>query len=227
MNAIEAVQVNIAPYDVRQGNFVGAAVNSVTRSGTNEFSGSLYYQRRNQSLVGTKAGSLDFNPGTFNFGNLGGYLSGPIIKDKLFFFFNYEDEALTEPGTTFRANTGAQTAGGSITRVKAADLDALSAFMQAKFNYMTGPYQDYDHRTPALRKLAKFDYNVNDRNKLTFRYNQLDSKTDVLVSNSTSLGFGNRRSSTTTGLNYQNSNYQILENNKSAVGEWNAMIGSN
>ena len=227
LNAIEAVQVNIAPYDVRQGNFVGAAVNSVTRSGTNEFSGSLYYQRRNQSLVGTKAGSLDFNPGTFNFGNLGGYVSGPIIKDKLFFFFNYEDEALTEPGTTFRANTGAQTAGGSITRVKAADLDALSAFMQSKFNYVTGPYQDYDHRTPALRKLAKFDYNVNDRNKLTFRYNQLDSKTDVLVSNSTSLGFGNRRSSTTTGLNYQNSNYQILENNKSAVGEWNAMLRSN
>ena len=226
LNAIEQVQVNVAPFDVRQGNFIGAAVNSVTRSGTNELSGSIYYQRRDQSLVGTNAGALPFNPGTFKFGNLGGYVSGPVIKDRLFFFLNYEDEALTEPGTTFRANTGSETAAGSVTRVKATDLDALSAFMQSKFNYATGAYQGYDHSTPAIRKLAKLDFNLNDRHKLTLRYNQLDSKTDVLMSNSSSLGFGNRRTNL-TGLNYQNSNYQILENIKSTVGEWTAMIGSN
>ena len=107
----------------------------------------------------------------------------------------------------------------------ASDLDTLSAFLAQRFNYETGPYQDYSHLTPGRRVLAKVDVNVNNRNKLSVRYSQLDSDTDVLLSNSTSLGFGNRRSST-FGLNYQASNYQILENRKSFIAELNTVIGS-
>ena len=107
----------------------------------------------------------------------------------------------------------------------ASDLDQLSAFLQQRFNYETGPYQDYSHLTPGRRMLAKFDLNINNRNKLSFRYSQLDSDTDVLLSNSTSLGFGNRRT-LSTGLNYQGSNYQILENRKSAIAELNTVIGN-
>ena len=226
LSAIEQVQINVAPFDVRHGRFVGAGVNSVTRSGTNDFRGSLYYQFRDQDLVGTKAGDFDFDPGTFEFSNIGGWLAGPIIQNKLFFFANYEDDALKEPGTTFQANTGAQTVGGSITRVRAASLDSLSTFLGSNFNYQTGPYQGYTHETPARRFLAKVDFNVSDRNKLSLRYNQLDSDTDVLLSNSSSLGFGTRRTNT-NGLNFQNSNYKILENIRSVVGEWNSMIGQN
>ena len=226
LSAIEQVQINVAPFDVRHGRFVGAGVNSVTRSGTNDFRGSLYYQFRDQDLVGTKAGDFDFDPGTFEFSNIGGWLAGPIIQNKLFFFANYEDDALKEPGTTFLANTGAQTVGGSITRVRAASLDSLSTFLNSNFNYQTGPYQGYTHETPARRFLAKVDYNFSDRNKLSLRYNQLDSNTDVLLSNSSSLGFGTRRTNT-NGLNFQNSNYKILENIRSVVGEWNSMIGQN
>jgi len=224
LDAIEQVQVNIAPFDVRQGNFVGAGVNTVTRSGTNEFAGSAYYQRRHQGLVGTKAGDLTYSPGTFKFNQLGLRLGGPIIKNKLFFFVSYEDESTTFPGTTFLANTGGQTVSGNITRVLASDLNQLSSYLKTNFNYETGPYQGYDFETPALKFLVRLDYNLDDRNKVSVRYIHLDSDTDVLVSNSSSLGFGTRRG-VTTGLNFRNSNYGIMENIRSIVGEWNSIIG--
>ena len=88
LEAIEQLQVNVSPYDVRQGNFVGANVNTVTKSGTNEFSGSIYTQTRNQNWVGTKAKEVDFDPGTFSYNRLGVRVGGPIIKNKLFFFVN-------------------------------------------------------------------------------------------------------------------------------------------
>ncbi len=224
--AIEQVQINIAPYDVRQGNFIGAGVNTVTRSGTNELKGSAYYSLRNDGLVGTKAGDLTFNPGTFKYNLFGASLGGPIIKNKAFFFASYEGDGLTDPGTTFTANTGGQTVEGTTTRVLASDLDQLSAFLQDKFDYATGGYQGYDHKRPATRILAKLDFNLNTNNKVSVRYNHLDSETDVLASNSSSLGFGGRRSRT-DALNFQNSNYKILENIRSIVGEWNSVIGGN
>ena len=226
VSAIESVQVNIAPYDVRQGNFVGAGVNTITRSGGNSFHGSAFYQWRDQSMVGTDAKGLVYNPGTFDFHNGGGWVSGPIVKNKLFFFGNIEDEAQTQPGTTYRANNGGETVAGNTTRVLASDLQALSSFMKSKFNYDTGPYQDYPFETPARRYLVRGDYNINTTNKVSVRYNQLDSNTDVLLSNSSSLGFGSRRSNT-TGLNFDASNYQIMENIRSVIGEWNGAFGGN
>jgi hypothetical protein len=226
LDAIEQVQVNVAPYDVRQGNFVGAGINTVTRSGTNQFSGSLYYAFRNDGLVGTEAADLTFDPGSFSYYKLGATLGGPIMRDKLFFFASYEGDRLTQPGTTFLANTGGQPVEGNTTRVLASDLDGLSEYLATNFDYETGAYQGYDHRTPGTRFLTKLDFNINERNKLSLRYNHLDSDTDVLLSNSSSLGFGTRRT-VSTGLNFQNSNYIILENIRSLVGEWNASIGAN
>ncbi len=226
LEAIEQLQVNVSPYDVRQGNFVGANVNTVTKSGTNEFSGSIYAATRNQDWVGTEAKDLKFDPGTFKYNRFGGRLSGPILKNKLFFFVDLESDKITQPGTTFRANAGGETVQGNTTRVLASDLDALSNYLRTNFGYDTGPYQGYNHATPSTRFIAKIDYNLDQRNKLSLRYNHLDSETDVLLSNSSSLGFGNRRSNT-TGLNFQNSNYIIMENIRSIVGEWNSMIGTN
>ena len=225
LSAIEQVQVSVAPFDVRQGNFVGAGVNTVTRSGTNQFHGSVYHQFRDNSLVGTDAKGAPVNPGTFSFRNTGGWGSGPIVRNKAFFFVNYENEALTQPLTTFRANLGGEAAAGGVTRVLASDLDALSSFLNSSFDYTTGPYQDYEGETPAVRFLGKVDCNLNQRNKVSFRYTHLDSNTDVLLSNSSSLGFGTRRTNL-TGLNYQNSNYQILENIRSGVGEWNSIVSN-
>lgn len=226
LDAIEQVQINVAPYDVRQGNFVGAGVNSVTRSGNNEFSGSAYYNWRNQGLVGTEAGDLSYNPGTFKYNLYGVRIGGPIIPNKLFFFGSYEDDKIVQPGTTYRANLGGEAPVGSVTRVLASDLNALSTYLKNNFGYETGPYQGYDHETPATRALLRLDYNLNDNNKISLRYVHLDSQTDVLLSNSSSLGVGSRRSSNNS-LNFQNSNYIILENIRSIVGEWNSRLSAN
>src|SRR5438128_6824656 len=226
LDALEQVQVNVAPYDVRQGNFVGAGINMVTKSGTNEFSGSMFYNGRNDSFVGTRAGPITFNPGSFKYHDIGIALGGPIIRNRLFFFGSFENDGQTQPGTTFLANDGTQTPGGNVTRVLASDLDALSSYLKTNFNYTTGPYQGYNFKVPSTRFLARMDYNVNARNKLSLRYNLLNSSSDILLSNSASLGFGNRRSSL-DALNFANSNYAILENIRSIVGEWNSSLGRN
>ena len=223
LDAIDQISVNVAPYDVRQGNFVGAGVNTVTKSGTNELSGSVYGFSRNNNLVGTKAGEKEFNPGKFDYKQFGFRLGGPIIKDKLFFFGSFEDESTTEPGTNFRANNGSEKAEGNITRVLASDLDGLSKFLKDKYGYETGPYQGYDHTTAATKFLGKIDWNINTKNKLSVRYTHLDSNTDVLASTSSSLGFGGRRGNL-NALNFQNSNYIINENIRSIVGELNSTL---
>ncbi|HET7745970.1 MAG TPA: carboxypeptidase regulatory-like domain-containing protein [Vicinamibacteria bacterium] len=222
---LEEIQVNVAPYDVRQGNFVGAALNAVTRSGDNRLRASAYYRFRDDGLVGREAGGLSVDPGSFEFERRGGWVSGPVLRDRLAFFLSYEDETLTAPGTTFRARVGEEAVQGNTTRVRASDLESLRDYLRSRFDYDPGPYQDYVHETPATRYLAKLDANVGHRSKLRLRYAHLDSSSDVLVSNDGSLGFGNRRG-TSSGLNFQNSNYGIREDIRSVVGEWSWLGGT-
>lgn len=239
LDAIEAIQVNVSPYDVKQGNFVGAGVNTVTRSGTNTYSGSVYYMFRKPALVGKKTGEARPPVGNFDYKNWGFRLGGPLPffnfgeggpmftsgKNKLFFFTSYEKEELTQPGTTWVANSGSQPVAGNVTRVLASDLDQLSNYLANNFGYQTGPYSGYSQATPAKKFLLRGDYNINSTNRLSARYIYLDSSTDVLLSNSSSLGFGNRRTNQ-NAMSFQNSDYKILENIRSFVTEWNSAFSS-
>ena len=225
LEAVEQVQVSVAPFDVRQGNFVGAGVNTVTRSGTNRFTGSLYYRMRNDSMVGKEAAGLPFNPGTFDTTNIGEWAGGPIVKSKLFFFESFEKQEDTRPLTTYMSNPGGVTPAGNITRVLASDLNALSSYLSSNFKYDTGPFDNISKTTPAKPFLVKGDYNINSSSKVTFRYTQLNSETPVNLSSSSSLANG-RPTFSTSFLNFKNSNYSILENIRSGIGEWNTVIGS-
>src|SRR5204862_8268292 len=118
-----------APFDVRQGNFVGAGANTVTRSGTNRFTGSAYYRYRNESFVGTNAAGQAFNPGTFKTTNAGEWAGGPIVKNRLIFFDSVKSQKDSRPLTTYTSNPGGAPATGNTTRVLASDLSALSAFL--------------------------------------------------------------------------------------------------
>jgi hypothetical protein len=224
LESIEQVQVSVAPYDVRQGNFIGAAVNTVTRSGTNQLQASLYHRMRNENFVGTDAAGLTVNPGTFTFRDTGVWAGGPILKNKLFVFGNYENEEDKRPLHTFRANNGGEPVGGSVTRVLKSDLTTLSAYLKQNFGYDTGGFENLPSVTPAKRYLIRTDYNLNGRNKISFRYNQLDSSSSKLLSGSASAGLG--RSLGTNWIPFENSNYAQLENIKSGIAEWNSVVGT-
>ena len=225
MEAIEQVQVSIAPYDVRQGNFVGASVDTITRSGTNSIRASLYHRYRNEDFVGTEARGLTFNPGTFNTRNTGGWVGLPIVKNRLFLFGNYENEKDARPLSSFVANSGGQAVAGNVTRVLASDLTALSSFLKTNFNYDTGSFDAPTDNTPQKRGLIRTDLNINSKNKLSLNYMQLNSSSDNILSGSSSAGFG-RRQVASDFMSFQNSNYQILENRKNASGELNSVLGT-
>ena len=225
LESIEQVQVSVAPFDVRQGSFIGAAVNTVTRSGTNQLTASFYHRMRNEDFVGTEARGQAVNPGTFNFRDTGVWGGGPIVKNRLFVFGNYENEEDNRPLTTYRANKGGEPVAGTVTRVLESDLTALSSFLQQNFRFDPGAFAGLTDLTPAKRYLLRTDLNLTTNNKISFRYNQLDSSSDNYTSSSSSAGVG-RSPFTTAFLGFGSTTYSILENIKSGIGEWNSVIGS-
>ena len=228
LDAIEEIQVNVAPFDIRQSGFVGAGVNAVTRSGTNKIQGSVYTSVRNQDLIGTKARALPVTVTKFQENIYGGRLGGAIIKNKLFYFVNFESQRRVDPGTQYVAN-GSSNA-GIPTRVAKSDLETLSAFMRDKFGYETGAYENFNYKTKSDKFLARLDYNVSDNTKATLRYSQHNSIADNPISNSNSgntAGNGNRTNlSDGLSMAFENSGYQVQDNTKSIVGELNSTFGS-
>ncbi len=116
-DAVEQVQVSLAPFDVREGGFTGANINTVTKSGTNQLRGSLYTFGRNEALLGNtvRGEEVVANP-DLSFIQSGFSLSGPLVRDKLFFFVNAELERTDDPGTNFAASSG--TPGFGVSRVR-------------------------------------------------------------------------------------------------------------
>ncbi len=224
LDAIEELTVNVAPFDVRQSGFVGAGLNAITRSGTNNLAGSVYTSFRNESKTfnGSKAKDIPVNIGKFNENIYGFRLGGALIKNKLFYFINAESQKRIEPvavgGVSFVAKES--TNPGTPTRVLTADLNAVSALLKSKFNYETGAFENYDDETKSDKFMARLDYNLNDNNKATVRYTYHKSQDYVPISNSASAGFGNRI--TTNSMSYKNSGYLIQDNTSSIVAELNS-----
>ncbi|MBP1667202.1 MAG: TonB-dependent receptor [Bacteroidetes bacterium] len=103
MESIEEIQVAVSPFDVRQSNFTGAGVNAITKSGTNQFRGSVYGYYRDQSFNGTKIRDTKLTVSESAKKAYGFTLGGPIIKNKLFFFLSGEKESTLTPGNTLLA----------------------------------------------------------------------------------------------------------------------------
>jgi Carboxypeptidase regulatory-like domain len=208
-DAVEQVEVSVAPFDVREGGFTGANINTVTKSGTNEFRASLYSFGRTEDLEGNsvRGEKVSANP-DLKYIQSGISFSGPIIRDKLFFFVNGELERNDDPGSNFVASVNGQS-GFGISRVDADTMDMIRERMITAYDYDTGPYQDYINQTDNNKILAKLDWNINPSNNLTFRWNFLDAKRDLPV-HPFAISFNNTgRGPNESSLPFQNSGYAI------------------
>ena len=230
IDAIQEVTVQLSPYDLRQGNFTGAGISAVTRSGNNTLAGSAYYFFRNENLAGKKIAGVESPIPSFNYNNTGFRLGGPIIKNKLFFFVNAEFETRTDPAYTFTARpTGSSPQGATETQASAdsdplTGLEGLRQFLITNYNYNPGVYQNFNRATESQRYVARFDYNINQNHKLTVRGNITNAFQDVPPS--TSGGFtggpAGGRGNTNNVLSFSSSYYRINNNQSSVTAELNS-----
>jgi hypothetical protein len=231
LDAIDQISVNITPFDVRQSGFIGASVNAVTRSGSNEFSGSVYTYMQSEKYKGNKVGDATFIKNLSSYSMQGVRLGGPIIKNKLFFFLNFETEKSVVPGPPRVAATPSAPAdyANNIARPTAADMDLMSAYLRDTFGYETGPYQGYSFELPGKKILARLDWNINKNHKFNIRYSYSASKYNANPSTSynpfltSPYTSGNRQSM--DAMWYKNSGYFQDQNFSSLSGELNSTFG--
>ena len=225
IDAIEQIQVNISPYDVRQGSFSGAGINSVTRSGTNKFKGSVYNFFRSENTQGYKVNSATTVKTPIDYNQFGASIGGPIIKNKVFFFGSYEKEKIQLPGSpVWRASkTGESSDGVSISQAKADTLNALKTFLISKFGYDPGSYDNYNYATESKKATVRLDWNINEKNTFTIKYNYLQSFRDIAASNSGAQG---SRQPSLTGLPFSGNGYRINNNFNIFIAELNTRISN-
>ena len=227
IDAVEQIQVSLAPYDVRQGSFTGAGINAVTRSGSNKTTGSLYFFNRNQReiFLGRKVGDQEVAVPDFRLRNYGARVGGAIIKDKVFFFLSGERERRTDPPSgNFVASSADRLANGtSVSQASESQLNNLSSFLQTQFGYNTGPYQGYSQIQNSDKITAKIDWNISQNHRFNIKYNLLRSVADIPPSNSGAIG---SRNGTQFGLPFQSAYYAINNNLDSYIAELNSTFGS-
>jgi hypothetical protein len=182
LDAIQEIQVVLAPYDITYGNFTGGGVNAVTRSGTNKVDGSVYYFVRNQNTIGSDP-ITKIKSGTFSDKQYGIRIGGPIIQNKLFFFVNGEMTRRTAP-TIFNAGEA-----GAL--LPAADAQTLSTFLTNTYKYDPGAAGVVDAETQSDKLFARLDWNISEKHRLTLRHNYIDAFDDNISRSGTLFRFGN------------------------------------
>lgn len=230
LEAIDQIQVNVSPYDVRQGGFTGAGINAVTKSGTNQFRGSVYTYLKGPGTQGYNVENTKLSKAVFNYYTRGASLGGAIIKNKLFFFGSYEEVNQTAPAYTVVASTPSNpAASGTVSQVDTGTLGTLSRFLQSKYNYNPGDYQGYSFKTNSKKITAKIDWNINSKNTFTLKYNYLRSYSEQPQSTSrTGSGFqsGPAGSNYIYGLPFSGSKYLINNNADIWIAELNTRFSN-
>ena len=235
LDAIEEIQINIAPYDVKQSNFTGAGINAITRSGTNLMTGSVYGFYNNEKFQGRKIGSVELPEGQSALTrNYGFRVGGPIIENKLFFFINAERQddigANASGSNLWRASTnGVANPTNNIARTSVADLEAVRNHLINQWGYDPGRYEGY--ATEAIQYstkfLARIDWNINQNHRLAIRYNQVEGVANSLANGNSGPS---PRSSTNrvsqNSITFEKGNYSTSNIVKSLTAELNSKFSA-
>lgn len=219
LDAIDQIQVSLAPFDVTQAGFTGASVNAVTKSGTNEIHGTIFGFYRNQDLTGSKVDGEDIFVPDLSQTQFGVSIGGPIVKNKVFFFANFESDKREDLGSNFEADRGQS--GSNVSRVSAQDMLAVQSAL-ASVGYDTGPFEGYLLNTESIKGIFKLDWNINDNNRLALIYNFLDAKRD-LTANEFAIG---RRGPDAITLQFANAGYEINNEINSYLAELNSTLAN-
>ncbi len=184
LDAIQEAQVSLAPFDVQQGNFTGASINAVTRSGTNNVEGSVYFFGRNQALTGK---SVDENrsPIASYYDIQSGFRFGaPIVKNKMFLFVNYEKTLREEPVLNAPGSAGAQ--------IPIEVAQAVSDTFAARYGYDVGSFGEISNRRVSDKIFVRVDYNLNNKHQITLRDNFVKASADNLDRGSSFLKYSSQ-----------------------------------
>ena len=228
LDAISQISVSTAPYhSIWESGFIGAAVNIITRSGGNTISGAAYSYFHNQDHNGYQAGAEDFAKRANTYAITGFRIGGPAIKNKLFYFFSYEQERESYNPQVYMAATADAPFGSAtnIARPTATELDEISQFLKRTYGYETGSYQDYTFQNKSRKVLARVDWNIAANNTFSIRYNQLNSSKPEMLNGSRSplVPYAAALGRTTlNALNFNNSNFITRSNFYSLAAEWNS-----
>ncbi|WP_242916342.1 TonB-dependent receptor [Pontibacter liquoris] len=206
LDAIQEIQVVIAPYDVKLGNFTGGGINAVTRSGTNKFSGSVYTFGRNENSIGKAVEGPRVKADKFSNYQYGARLGGPVIKDKLFFFFNYDATRVTEP-VRFAP-------GSAESQIPLDVVQQLASFVQTTYGYDVGSVGTFDRETQSDKFFGRLDWNITNNHQLTLRHNFVDAVQDNFTRSRAEIRLGNNA-------------YQFNSKTNSTVAELNSRFGNN
>ncbi|HXB39664.1 MAG TPA: carboxypeptidase regulatory-like domain-containing protein [Bacteroidia bacterium] len=195
LDAIQDMSVNLAPFDVKLGNFTGGSINAVTRRGTNDISGSVYMFGRNASITGpNNAGDKGAMPSNYHDYQVGFRLGLPIIKDKLFFFTNFENTDRLEP-SFFQAGQNGTFMTTAIAQQIVDSLKSHTFMPVSQYNptgtYDPGAYDQYAIFSKSNKLFARVDWNINEKNQFSIRNNYVTSSASNLEQSNTQFQFGN------------------------------------
>jgi len=205
LDAIQEIQVVVAPYDVKLGNFTGGGINAVTRSGTNTFSGSLYGFGRSENTIGKAVEGPREQADEFSNYQYGVRVGGPVVRDKLFFFFNYDATRVTEP-VRFAP-------GSAESQIPLDVTQQLADFVQNTYAYDVGSLGAIENETQSNKLFARLDWNVTNNHTLTLRHNFVDAFDDNISRSRDLVRFGNNA-------------YQFNSTTNSTVLELNSRIAN-
>ncbi len=206
LDAVDEIQLVVAPFDVRLGGFTGGGINAVTRSGTNAFHGTGYYFFRNQDLVGD--GPLERPLAPFSNKQYGASIGGPIKRDTAFFFATYEQTKRNSPSGFSVDGSSGQAFGHQ------AEIERITNILSTKYGFNAGGLGEVDYLRDSDKIFARFDLNVNPQHQFTFRHSWVNGRDEQ---------FGSLNGTT---YSLPNTLYGVTNETNSSVGQLNSRFGN-